>query len=221
MTTQDNITHKVGYQPMIDRITAGLALLTGGGSDVVMQPIRQLLNRQIKQLQEVLLEEMRSGHIDERAVIKEDHLVAFVLRVGRAALEGAARRKLKIMARYFFRNGGLSDYSSEAASEFFDITAQLTDADMRFLALLKRRREEGYFGRELSAEDEVFRHAIYKMDYAESYPDFRSFDEAAFALGRFGLIYTGSTLDTGGVHITKRGLDYIDSLDLDCIEQQH
>jgi hypothetical protein len=46
----------------------------------------------------------------------------------------------------------------------------------------------------------------------------RAFEEAAFALGRFGFVFQGSTADSMGNYITKRGLDYLDSLDLEGID---
>jgi hypothetical protein len=91
-STQELIAHKVGGQTLIECMSGALELLTGGLSEAIMLPVRQYLRRQIQQLNEVLLEEMRAGKIDDGAVINEDHLVAFVLRVGRAAMEGAAKK---------------------------------------------------------------------------------------------------------------------------------
>jgi hypothetical protein len=138
MTTQGDLLHLTDGRSVIERISVVLAYLSGGGSELLALPFRNYYDRRIKQLQEVLIEEIRAGEMPENTVIAEDHLVAFVLRIGRASLEGAKRRKLKMMARYFTRNAVLPTYSPDTASEFFDITAALTDTDMRCLAVIKR-----------------------------------------------------------------------------------
>jgi hypothetical protein len=130
---------------MVERILGALGYLSGGATALL--PLRQYLDRQIDQLQEILLEEMRRAEINPSDVIDDDHLIAFVLRLGRATLENSATSNLRLMARYFFQNATLPDYSPEAAADFFNITAQLTDSDMRCLALLKRmRNEQGFEG---------------------------------------------------------------------------
>lgn len=217
-TTQEDIAHKTGGHPIVERIAAACAYMTGGWSDGIALPIKRLLDRQIKQLYEVLLEEMRAGQIEEPAVIDEDHLVAFVLRIGRAAMEGAAKNKLKIMARYFFRNAASPDYSSGAMADFLSVTDQLTDADMRSLAVIKRARISNHFERSVAEGADALR-IDREMTVGELFPSQRSFNLAAIALVRFGFIYMGS--DWGGniaLSMTPRGFDYIDNLDLDCID---
>jgi hypothetical protein len=217
MSTRDELTHKVGGQALVERILVVCSYLTGGLSELAMHPVKQLLDRQIKQLQEVLIEEMRAGDVPEGAVIDEEHLVAFVLRISRAAHEGAARRKLKIMARYFFRNATSPAYSPDAAGEFFDITAQLTDMDMRCLAVVKRATEMELFeegtnqgSRTISFEADLPIEGLFDSK--------ESFKIGAMALFRFGFVYIGSTW--GGIvgSLTSRALDYVESIDLDCVD---
>lgn len=152
--------------------------------------------------------EMRSGLIDESTVIDEDRLAAFVLRVRRAALEGTANKKLRIMARYFFRTAPLPKFSSDAAADFFAITEQLTDTDMRCLTLMKRKREEENFNRIFEPSSKASPLTVCDVDFADVFPDLRSLNEAAFALGRFGLVYSGTTADSTGITLSRRGFDY-------------
>jgi hypothetical protein len=122
------------------------------------------------------------------------------------------------MARYFFRNAPLSGYSHDAANEFIEVTAQLTEADMSCLAVLKRARDAEHFERQLDPDSEKHRYSIYSLQPDGSDEARDNFDQAVFALSRFGLIYSGSMMKNSGLYIAKRGLDYIDSLDLECLE---
>jgi hypothetical protein len=203
-------------QAITEYVSMAFAALTGGFSEVAMMPIRRLIERRLKELEETLLEEMRSGLIDESTIIEEDRLAAFVLRVRRAAMEGAAKNKIKIIARYFFRNAPSSNFSDGKMADFANITEQLTDDDMRCLAIMKHARDNGYFERTDVAEGD--RLIVASADRRDLFPDQHAFEEAVFALGRFGLIYQGSSLDYMGNRITKRGFDYVDNLDVDCIE---
>ena len=69
-------------QAIIEYVSAGTAYLAGGWSEAFGIPIRRVIEKRLKELDEALLKEMRSGLIDESTVIDEDRLAAFVLRVG-------------------------------------------------------------------------------------------------------------------------------------------
>jgi hypothetical protein len=216
MTTDIDISNKQRGQAIIEYVSAAAAYVTGGWSEAVALPIRRYIEKHLKELEEVLIEEMRSGLVDETTLIEEDRLAAFVLRVRRAALEGTAKRKLRIMARYFFRTAPSPNFSSDAMADFFDVTERLTDTDMRCLAMLKRAQQAepivpgsgGYLVRTIQVR-------------AELRPDFPTellFFQAVFALSRFGLVYGGPMADDSPVNVSERGLDYLNNLDFDCLD---
>ena len=203
-------------EAIIEYVSIGLAWLSGGSSEAAMLPIRRIIKRRLQALEETLVEEMRNGLIDEGMIIEEDRLAAFILRVGRASMEGAAKNKIRMMARYFFRNASSPHFNDAKMNDFVSVTSQLTDNDLRCLVIIKHAQEDGYFER----DDRSFnKFLLYQVNKRELFSDQDSFEEAVFALGRFGLIYQGSTMERLGNRVTKRGLDYIDNLDFDCIEQ--
>ena len=213
---EHDISAKQRGQAIIEYVSAGVSWFTGGWSEAAMLPMRRVIERRLKELEETLLEEMRSGLITEDQIIDEDRLAAFVLRVRRASMEGAAKNKIRIIARYFFRNASSPYFNDGAMADFVNITEQLTDDDMRCLAIIKYARQNGYLEREdIDVGERLLRAGT---DRPDIFPDPESFEEAVFALSRFGLIYQGHTLDYMGSRVTKRGIDYVDNLDLDCIE---
>jgi hypothetical protein len=211
-----DISGKQRGRAIIEYVSAGLAGLTGGWSEAAMLPIRRVIERRLKELEETLVEEMRKGLITEDQIIDEDRLAAFILRVRRASMEGAARNKIRIIARYFFRNAPSPYFNDGAMADFVNITEQLTDDDMRCLAVIKHAQEDEYFERDAKARN---RPHLYHIKLYGLFADQQSFAEAVHALGRFGLVYQSATMDSTGNRVTKRGLDYIENLDFDCIEQ--
>lgn len=211
-----DISDKKRGKEIIEYVSAGMSITTGGLSEALMFPIRRVVERRLQKLEEVLVEELRAGLVTEDAVIEEDRLAAFILRVRRASMEGAARNRLKIMARYFFRNAPSPDFAESIATDFYSVTEQLTDSDMRCLALLKRARINGYFDKE--DNERRTRRIEYKMDTTGMFSNEIAFDQAALALVRFGFIGLGSTWGGIGMSATDRCLTYIDNLDLENIE---
>ncbi|MCW7546262.1 hypothetical protein N7I30_21045 [Aurantimonas litoralis] len=200
---------------IIEYVSGGLAMITGGVSELVMKPIRDLIEKRLQTLEEMLVQELRDGLIDEEAIIHEEQLASFILRVRRAAAEGVSIRKLRIMARYFFRNAPTEHFEEDTAAEYATITEQLSDRDMRVLAVLKRAREQGIFN---VSEEGHYPRLLYELDTVPIFADARSFNEAALALVRFGFIDMASAFGGLALFPTYRCLDYVDTLDLEILE---
>lgn len=211
-----NVNDKKRGEAIIEYVSAATGILTGGLSEAVMLPIRKVVQRRLHQLDELLVEEMRAGLITPDAVIDEDRLAAFVLRVGRAAIEGTAQRKLRIIARYFFRTAPSAVFDEGQMADFATITEQLTDNDMRCLAVLKRAELDGHFERDIEGNDQREKSRLrYEMDTQKDFRSEQEFNEAVIALVRFGFIDMASAW--GGIELfaTARCREYLHALDLD------
>jgi len=214
-----NIDAKKRGEAIIEYVSAATSMLTGGLSETVMLPIRRVVQRRLRELDELLIAEMRAGLVTSEAIIDEDRLASFVLRVGRAAIEGTAKRKLRIIARYFFRTAPTSDFDEGQLADFATIAEQLTDNDMRCLAVLKCAEIEGHFEREIEGDDQQEKSRLrYAMDSHKIFASEQDFNEAVIALVRFGFIDMASAWGGIALFATGRCRDYIHALDLENLE---
>lgn len=210
------IDDKKRGEAIIEYVSAATNILTGGLSETVMLPIRRVVRRRLQELDELLVEEMRAGLVTKDAVIDEDRLAAFVLRVGRAAMEGTAKQKLRIIARYFFRTATSAAFEEGKMVDFATITEQLTDSDMRCLAVLKRADLNGYFERDIEGDDQREESRLrYEMDAQKDFHSEQEFNEAVIALVRFGFIDMASAWGGIALFATARCHEYIRALDLE------
>ncbi|WP_342238098.1 hypothetical protein [Inquilinus sp. OTU3971] len=72
---------------------------------------------------EVFLDEMRRGNLPPSYVQVDDETIAILLRFNRAAMEGAAKRNLRLMARVFV---GMARVHSIQADEFLSLADSLS-----------------------------------------------------------------------------------------------
>jgi hypothetical protein len=198
-----DISQETRGKAILEYVSAGLAVATGGFSEVLALPMRNVVERRLQELEEILVEEIRTGCIDESAVIEEDR--------------GAGKKKLRIIARYFFKNVGTVPVLRDNIADFASVTEQLTDPDMRCLAAIKRARMNGFFERETAEGADPMR-MDRGFDFDGNFPNQKTFNEAAIALVRFGFIYMGSAWDEVSLSLTARGMEYVNNLDLECIQ---
>ncbi|MEJ8310099.1 hypothetical protein [Agrobacterium larrymoorei] len=207
-TTAD---HAKRGEAIIEYVSAGLAYFSEGWSEAFMLPLRRLIKKRLEQMEEAVVADIRAGLITAEAVIEEERLASFVLRVRRAAVEGVAQHKLRLMARIFFKSAPREDYAEDEMADFWAITVQLNSSDIKVLAVLKAARENG-FGRD-SDEERSSRRISAELDSNNAFENELAFREAVLALVRFGFIDAVSGWGSLVYFVTDRCLLYIDKLD--------
>lgn len=200
-------------ETIIEYVSAGLGALTGGLSEAAMIPIRKLIAKRLREMEEAIVADIRNGLVSPEDIIEEERLASFVLRVGRAAIEGVGRRKLRLMANIFFKSATKGSFSEDKVADFWGITEQLSDADMKLLVILKEAKLKGYFDRKVEEADERVR-ITRELDEHARFSDRHELFEAAFALGRFGFVRASSAWGGLAYFATARCLDYLDHLEL-------
>jgi hypothetical protein len=118
-------------QAVLDHVFAGLSLLTVGGSELFAPAIRRVIEKRIHALRDTILRDIEAGFVTEKLLEKEDELASFVIRMQRAAVEGCAKRKLRLMSSYFFKRALAPAYSEDLFLTFAGITEQLSDNELR------------------------------------------------------------------------------------------
>jgi len=81
-----------------DVVTDALSLF-GIPAATLKRAVRAFVDRRIQNASDVLLEEMRQGHVDTLRVASEDDAIAIIHRYLLAARDGAAKRNLRLLAK--------------------------------------------------------------------------------------------------------------------------
>lgn len=91
--------------------------------NVLSSLIEGVWRKRQERAKEVFLDEMRRGNLPQSYGQVDDETIAILLRFNRAAMEGAARRNLRLMARVFV---GMAKVNSIHADEFLSLADALS-----------------------------------------------------------------------------------------------
>lgn len=185
------------------------SVITAGSSALITDKISELFQKRLRELDEAIVQSLHDGKIHENSFIEEDRLVSFIFRARRAAIEGAGKTKLKLIADYFFDHAFDADYEEAKINEFTDITAMLTRSQIKIIALLKKNLQNKDFNKAGMTSDEQF-----EKYFRECYSSIEDLSDALNTLIRFGFVRPLSTFGRIGFALTSFGEEYIFSLNL-------
>jgi hypothetical protein len=209
-------------EAILEYVAAGLALGTGGASELLAPALRRVVQRRIEGLRDALLKDLKAGAITQDAVIQEDDLASFVIRMQRAALEGCATRKLRLMSAYFFRRAPSEHFSEDMFLTFAGITEQLSESEIRALAVIKSEIISGKVSRTpVKDQDKIpSRRVDIEPELLDLFRDKREFVPAAASLVRFGFLEAASGYGTLVYFATDPLFHYLEEIDLHMLKPQ-
>lgn len=186
----------------------------------------RVMSKRVSASREILLEELSDGTVLPNTVIEEDEWVAITYRYGRAAMEGAARLNLRLLAKCLKGDLNVSQLSADRFLYYTDIIASLTRSEIQLIAALLQARSWTTRGNYYCVEHASSAyHEAAKTLIPQVFKDGLKQKVSAAALTRHGLVFSYAGI--GGS--TSYGLspliddllslsDFRDALRKECIE---
>ena len=110
------------------------SLLVGAG---IGEKITQFKERKIREAQEILLAELRSGRREDATFsLDEDALLHILSRYLKAAQEGAANKNLRLMAQIIRGSIDAGDINPDRCNYLQNIAAEMSEEEIRLVWLL-------------------------------------------------------------------------------------
>jgi len=183
--------------------------LAAAGGTIALQTLTAARARRVEAAREIALAEISESRV--ALLLREcpDDLFSMLSRYGRAAIEGAARDNLRLMARVI---SGFNVQAPMYASEFLalvDLLATLTPSEIQLLAIYVLVDAETPIPLE-SREVEVFRRVRVRAVPAV-YSTEMEFKATCAAIGRTGMLLNNGAFD-GGAYVATPRLAQLESL---------
>ena len=205
-----NIADLRGTQSVIEYVATFLSAPSLGLSEVASKVVRDLIERRIRAMREDLIEALRADRIPISDAIAADDVASYIFRLHRAAVEGLAREKLRLMSCYFFKR----EANEKRGNDFLEaasIIEQLSPEEIRCLAVYKAALVAGW---DLLKEDEET--GIWqRMDLLGLFPSPQEFQTVAQSLVRFGFVRMASGWGTVVLYEQPRLIDFLNNLNLE------
>ncbi|MBI2586399.1 MAG: hypothetical protein HYW28_11120 [Rhodospirillales bacterium] len=183
-------------QLIVDFALAALSETPGGS--VLSTAIQSIIKERLEAGRDILIEELESADRTLYDVAERDALAAILYRYARAAQEGAARLNLRLMAKVVSGQARLGNLIADEFLYYADLLASLRREEIIFIATLHKVRGQK-IGREFTALAESgypnLWHEIHEQLIPSVFPDEPTMRAAALAIGRTGLVMSGTTMD--------------------------
>lgn len=199
-----------GTQTAVEFASHLLSAPSLGLSGAVGTAVNATIQRRIEALRDTLVADLRSGRIAIDDAINVDDLASYLFRLQRAAIEGCAKRKLSIVSRYFFRAATDPNYKPETLLDVASIVEQLSDNELRSLAVIKGGIVSGQI--KVGQRETGIGPGLSLMGL---FPDLAAFHAATKPLVRFGFIDLISGYGSLVIFPMQKLTEFLEHLDLE------
>lgn len=185
--------------------------------DAIGSIIRIYREDRIKKAAATLEKEVRRGKISTVDLYSDASTGGYILRLVRAVDEGIRASNLVILARYLFGDRG-QPIDFDSSLEFAQIITELTESDIRCLAVLKNAIDKDLLPKDRRPDpDDPPYEVVRNLPLLDLFPNDAALREACFPLVRFGLVNLASAWDSLAVYITPKLKLLLGRLDLEHV----
>jgi hypothetical protein len=177
----------------------------------VGKAVFDLIEKRIQAMRDDLVADIRVGNITLNEATAADDLAGYIFRLHRAAVEGCAREKLRLMSAYFF---GRESRDQKNGDEFLDaasVIEQLSQEDLKCLAVYKKAIADGWDLLSEGNETGIWQ----QIDLLGLFENAADFQTAAQALVRFGFVHMVSGWGTLVLFAEPRLIGFLENLSLE------
>jgi len=203
-----------GTQSAVEYLAQVLSGPSFGFSGVVGKAVQDVIQRRIDLMREDLVQDIASGRIQVTDAISADQLASYIFRLQRSAIEGCARRKLRLMSSYFFRHEASSEPKGAPFLDAASIIEQMSPDDLKCLAIFKAGMDAGIDFLKEGNDQGLWQ----QVDLLGLFRDHAEFQTATQSLVQFGFIHLVSGWGTLVAFAKPRLIDFLNNLSLGDIQ---